>query len=141
MPGMTWKARTCSAVPVSYTALLIAQRDVDHTRFAFVEGPVGGRCVVERELGGGQRTQGQLAEQGDGDLPTSADVPATGQRGGDGRHLAAADGRPAAVERTAERQLDRAAAVPRPDERGALVGQQAETSGQRGGRARELQEQ
>ncbi len=34
---MTWKARTCSAVPASYTALLIAQRDVEHTRYLAVQ--------------------------------------------------------------------------------------------------------
>src|SRR5512132_827593 len=103
MPGMTWKARTCSAVPVSYTALLIAQRDVDHTRFAIVERAVGGGCVVEPELRGGERAQGQLAEQGDGDLPTSGDVPAAGQCCGDRGHLTAADGQPAAVERATQR--------------------------------------
>src|SRR3954453_17080365 len=103
MPGMTWKARTCSAVPVSYTELLIAQGDVDHTRFAIVERPVGGGCVVEPELRGGQGVQGQLAKEGDGDLPTAADVPTAGLGGGDGGHLAAAEGQPAAVERAAQR--------------------------------------
>src|SRR3712207_3223810 len=98
MPGMTWKARTCSAVPVSYTALLIAQRDVEDTGFPAVQRPVGRGRLSERELGRRQRGQRQLAEQGDGDPAAAVDVPATGGGGGDRGHLAAADRQPSPVE-------------------------------------------
>src|SRR4051795_7017940 len=98
MPGITWKARTPSAVPVSYTALLIAQRDVDHTRFPGVQRPVGRGRLLERELRGGERGQRQGARAAGGDLPAAADVPAGAQRRRDGGHLAAADRQPAAVE-------------------------------------------
>ena len=48
MPGITWKARTCSAVPVSYTALLIAQRGVEHTRYLAGPAPAPrGRPVAD----------------------------------------------------------------------------------------------
>src|SRR4051812_8661698 len=125
---MTWKARTCSAVPVSYTALLIAQRDVEHTRFPPVQRPVGRGRLVERELGRGECAQRQLAEQRDGHPPAAADVPTGGVGGRDGGHLAAAEGQPPAVERSAQRQLHLLAAVPGPDERGSLVGEQIQSS-------------
>src|SRR5688572_12087443 len=96
---MTWKLRTCSAVPVSYTALLIAQGDVEDTRFAAVQRPVGRRRLAERELGRGQRGQRQLAEQADGDPAAAGDVPAPGEGGRDGGHLAAADRQAASMER------------------------------------------
>src|SRR5215203_4675578 len=63
MPGMTWNARTPSAVPVSYTTLLIAQRGVHDLGGTRVERRVRRGRVVEGELGGGQRGQGQLAGQ------------------------------------------------------------------------------
>src|SRR3954451_3898749 len=132
MPGMTWKARTRSAAPVSYTALLIAQWDVHHTRLADVESAVGGGRVLERELGGGERGQRQLAQQAHRDLSTAGDVPAGGQRGRDGGDLAAPDGEPATVERTTQRELDLLAAVPGAHQCDALMGQQVQRPGQRG---------
>src|SRR3954452_23615020 len=117
MPGMTWKARTCSPVPVSYTGLLIAQRYVEHIRVSPVQGPVGRGRLVERDLGRGQRAQRQIAEQGDRDPPAAADVPAAGVGSGDRGHLAAADGQPTAVEGATQRQFDLLAAVPGPDQR------------------------
>src|SRR3954468_1376525 len=95
---MTWKARTWSAVPASYTALLIAQRDVEDTRFLSGERPVCRGGIAERELGRGQRGQRKLAEQADGDAAATADVPAVRESGGDRRHLAAPDRQPTPVE-------------------------------------------
>src|SRR5215213_5407161 len=141
MPGMTWKARTWSAVPVSYTALLIAQRDVEHTRFPAVQRPVCRGRVLERELGRGQRAQRELTEQSHGAPAAAADVPAAGEGGGDGGHLTAADRQPTPVERAAEGQLDGLAAVPGPHQGGALVRQQVQRTGERGGGARELEEE
>src|SRR5215207_6275481 len=123
---MTWKDRTCSAVPVSYTALLIAQRDVEDTRFPIVQRAVRRSGFAERELGGGQRGQRELTEQGDGRPAAPPDIPAAGQGSRDRRHLAAADGQATPVEGPAEGQLDRLAAVPRPHQRGALVGEQVQ---------------
>src|SRR5215207_4727537 len=141
MPGMTWKARTCSAVPVSYTGLLIAQRDVEDTRFPAVQRPVGGGSLREREFRGGERAQRELAEQGDGGPAAAGDVPAAGQRGGDGRDLAAADRQPTPVERTTEGQLDLLTAVPRAHQGGALVGEQVQRTGKGRGGAGQLEEE
>src|SRR5688572_4636797 len=132
MPGMTWKLRTCIAVPVSYTALLIAQRDVHHTRFPAGQGLVGRGRLLERELRRGQRGQRQLAEQGDGGPAAAGDVPATGEDGGNRGHLAAPDRQPAPVERAAEGQLDRLPAVPGAHERGALVREEVQCAPERG---------
>src|SRR4051812_36783309 len=107
MPGMTWKARTCSAVPVSYTALVIAQRDVQHTRCPRVQRPVGRRRLLEGELGRGEGGQREVGEEGADDPAAADDVPPGGQRGRDRGDLAAADRQAAPVEGTAERQLDR----------------------------------
>src|SRR5919112_2008179 len=117
MPGMTWKARTCRAVPVSYTALLIAQSDVEDTRFPPVQRLVRAGRLLERELGRRQRAQRQLVQQGDGGPAAAGDVPTAGEGSGNGRHLAAADRQPAPVEGAAERQFDRLAAVPGADQR------------------------
>src|SRR5688572_1293836 len=103
MPGMTWKARTRSAVPVSYTALLIAQRGVEDTRYPAVQGLVGRGRVLEGELGRGQRVQRELPEQSDGDPAATDDVPSGGQGRRNRGHLAAADGQPTPVEGAAER--------------------------------------
>ena len=102
---------------------------------------VGRGRLAEGELGGRQRGQRQLAEQAEGDPAAAADVPAAGERGRDRRHLAAADRQPAPVERPPERQLDRLRAVPGAHQRGALVGQQVQRPGERGGRAGQLQQQ
>src|SRR5215218_10300965 len=118
---MTWKARTCSAVPVSYTALLIAQRDVEDTRFPAVQRPVGRGGVLEGELRGGQRAQRELAEERDGGPAAAGDVPAAGQGGGNRGDLAAADRQPPPVEGAAEGKLHGPAAVPGTHQRGALV--------------------
>src|SRR5688572_4877406 len=109
---MTWKARTCRPVPVSYTALLIAQRDVEDTRFPAVQRPVGRGRLLEGELGRGQGAQRELTEQCDGDPTSPVDVPPAGEGGRDRGHLAAADRQPAPVERATEGQLDRPSAVP-----------------------------
>src|SRR4051812_10087294 len=124
MPGMTWKAVTCSAVPVSYMRLWIAQRDVQDTWSAAVQQLIGSRRVLEGHLRRGQCRHRQVAEQGGGHAAAAGDVPAGGQHGGDRRHPAAADGQPAPVERAAERQRHLLPAVPRPDQGGPFIGEQ-----------------
>src|SRR3954468_7649646 len=50
MPGSTWKAGSCRAVPVSYTALLIAQGDVEDTRVR--DGPAQPCSTADAETEG-----------------------------------------------------------------------------------------
>src|SRR3954453_2137175 len=50
MPGSTWKAGSCRAVPVSSTALLIAQGDVEDTRFR--DGPAQPCSTADAETEG-----------------------------------------------------------------------------------------
>src|SRR3954468_7527813 len=102
MPGMTWNARTCSAVPVSYMPPWIAQGSpivqghVHDTGKTAVQRLVRPGRLLEGEPGRGESRQRQPGEQPDGDASAAGEVPPPGECGRDGRHLAAADRQPPA---------------------------------------------
>src|SRR5262245_5231718 len=124
---MTWKARTCAAAPVSYmpqssaAGLFVAKRDVEHASGPAIERVVRGRGILEGDLSVGEGGQRQFIEQVAGRAAAARDVPPSAESRGDRGHLGGPDDQPAAVERGPERERHGLHAVPRPDERGALV--------------------